>query len=190
MSRQRRLPQLAPGLLDALLAAGVVWVTVGGMAGHAHLFVAGVWLVTLAIMVRLLLSRAPPREIVMLSEAEAKGLRAEVHAAMVARQYDLARAKLQELAQRSRGTWQGPSQVTPVVDDGPPARWGTGPRRFRQVATALLPSLIAAGVVLAGVAGLAGLEDHLRIFAAGGWLIMVGFGVTLGLVGWLLLRVD
>ena len=46
----------------------------------------------------------------MLSKAEARRLRAEVHAAMTARQYDLARAKLQELAQRNRGTWPGPSQ--------------------------------------------------------------------------------
>ena len=46
----------------------------------------------------------------MLSEAEATRLRAEVHAAMAARQYALARAKLQELAHRSRGTWPGPAQ--------------------------------------------------------------------------------
>jgi hypothetical protein len=46
----------------------------------------------------------------MLSEVEVQRLRAEVHAAMVARQYDLAQAKLQELAQRSRGTWPGLAQ--------------------------------------------------------------------------------
>ena len=40
----------------------------------------------------------------ILSEAEAQRRRAEVHAAMVAGRYDLAHAKLQELAQRSRGT--------------------------------------------------------------------------------------
>ena len=45
----------------------------------------------------------------MLNEAEMTRLRAEVHAAMAARQYALARAKLQELAHRSRGTWPGPS---------------------------------------------------------------------------------
>jgi hypothetical protein len=55
----------------------------------------------------------------MLSEAETKRLRAEVHAALIARQYDLARAKLQELAQRSRGTWPGPSQWPPVADPRP-----------------------------------------------------------------------
>jgi hypothetical protein len=45
----------------------------------------------------------------MLSEAEATRLHAEVHAAMAARQYALARVKLEELARRSRGTWPGPS---------------------------------------------------------------------------------
>ena len=43
----------------------------------------------------------------MLSKAEARRLRAEVHAAMTARQYDLARAKLQELMQRRQDTWPG-----------------------------------------------------------------------------------
>jgi hypothetical protein len=46
----------------------------------------------------------------MLSEAEATRLRADVHAAMVAGRYDLARAKLWELSQRSRGTWPGLAQ--------------------------------------------------------------------------------
>jgi hypothetical protein len=126
----------------------------------------------------------------MLSEAEAQRLRAEVHAAMAARQYALARTKLQELAQRSRGTWPGLSPEPPVVVAFPRVPWDAGPRRLREIATGLLPSLIAAGVVLVGVAGLEGLEGYLRIFAAGGWLVILGLGVTVVLAGWLLLRVD
>jgi len=115
MARQRWLRQVGPWLLDALLAVGSVWVVVGRVAGHAQLLVAGVWLVTLTMVARLLLSRAsPPADATMRSEAEVRRLRAEVHAAMVARQYDRARAKLQELAQPSRGTWPGLSQKPPV----------------------------------------------------------------------------
>jgi hypothetical protein len=111
MSRQERLRQLGPGLLYALLAVGGVWAGVGGGAGHAPLLAVGVWLVTLPMVVRLLLSRAsPPVSAMMLSEAETQRPRAEVHAAMVTRRYDLARAKLQELAQRSRGRWPGLAQ--------------------------------------------------------------------------------
>jgi len=55
-----------------------------------------------------------------LSEAEAKRLRAEVHAAMVAERYDRARAKLQELAQRSRDTW---SWSAPPAAPPPRAPW-------------------------------------------------------------------
>jgi len=58
----------------------------------------------------------------MLSKAEAQRLRAEVHAAMVAGQYDLARAKLQDLAQRSRDTWVWPSQIPPGISP-PRAPW-------------------------------------------------------------------
>jgi hypothetical protein len=113
-----------------------------------------------------------------LSEAEVMRLRAEVHAAMVARRYDLARAKLQELAQRSRDTWPGPTP--PSLGRDAPPRW------LREVAAGLLLSLIAAGVVLVGGSGLA--EGYLRLFAAGAWLIMFGLGVTALLVGWRLLR--
>src|SRR5712692_9967928 len=112
----------------------------------------------------------------MLSEAEAQRLRAEVHAAMVARRYDLARAKLRELAQRSQGTRPGVSPKPPPAAAFPPVPRDAGPRWLRQVAAGLLLSLIAAGVVLVGGSGLA--EDHLRIFAAGAWLIMFGLGVT------------
>jgi hypothetical protein len=62
----------------------------------------------------------------MLREAEAKRLRAAVQAAKVAGRYDLARANLQELAQRSRGTWPSVSQAPPVASSprGPWwARW-------------------------------------------------------------------
>src|SRR4051794_38186288 len=81
----------------------------------------------------------------MLSETETQRLRAEVHAAVVARQYDLARAKLQELAQRSRGVWSWPSQTPPVASP-PRASWWTRQRRLRQVVTGLLLALIAGGV--------------------------------------------
>ena len=67
------------------------------------------------------------REQGMLSEAEAQRLRAEVHAAMVARRYDLARAKLQELVQRSRGTWPGVAQPPVLLcypAPGGRAGWG------------------------------------------------------------------
>src|SRR5436305_860079 len=100
----------------------------------------------------------------MLSEAEAQRLRAEVHAAMVARRYDIARAKLQELAQRSRGTWQGPTPATTLVEAAPRTPWEARPRWHPQVVAGLLLSLIVAGVVLVGVASMEGLErleDHL-----------------------------
>jgi hypothetical protein len=67
----------------------------------------------------------------MLSAVEAQRLRAEVHAAMVARQYDLARTKLQELAQRSRGTWPGLAQAphaAPLPAPGGRAGRGGGGR--------------------------------------------------------------
>ena len=57
---------------------------------------------------------------------------------------------------------------------------------LREVTAGLLLSLIAAAVVLAGGSGLS--EDHLRVFAAGAWLIVFGLGVTALLVGWRLLR--
>ena len=124
----------------------------------------------------------------MLSESETKRLRAEVHAALAARQYDLARAKLQELADRSRGTWPDSPPDSPLMETFPRVPWETRAHRRRQVAAGLLLSLIAAGMVLVGGSGLS--EDPLRIFAAGGWLIMCGLGVTAILAGWLLLRID
>ena len=115
----------------------------------------------------------------MLSEAEARRLRAEVHAAMVAGRYDLARAKLLELAQRSRGSWPGPAPPSLVRD--------ASPHRLCQIAAGLLPSLIGAGAVLAGVAALQGDQ---RTVAVGVWLMLLEFGVTLVFVGWLLLNGD
>ena len=123
----------------------------------------------------------------MLSEAETKRLRAEVHAALAARQYALARAKLQELAQRSQGTRPGVSPKPPLVETSPRVSWEAC-RRRRLVAVGLLLSLLMAGVVLVGGSGLS--EDYLRIFAAGAVLTMCGLGVIYVLVGWLLLRVD
>ena len=62
MSQQQRLRQLGLALLTALIVAGVVLAGAGAAVGHPILFVAGGWLVTLALIVRLLLSRAaPPR---------------------------------------------------------------------------------------------------------------------------------
>jgi hypothetical protein len=124
----------------------------------------------------------------MLSEAETKRLRAEVHAALAARQYALARAKLQELAHRSQGTWPASAPEPPLLEAWPRVPWETRAHRRRQVAAGLLLSVIAAGMVLVGVSGLS--EDHLRIFAAGAWLLMGGLGVTAILAGWLLLRAN
>jgi hypothetical protein len=59
----------------------------------------------------------------MLSEAEAKRLRVEVHAAMVAGLYDLARAQLQKRAQRSRRSWSGSSSTLPVAAPPRASRW-------------------------------------------------------------------
>jgi hypothetical protein len=61
MSRQQRLRQLGTGLLYALIAAGVVLAGAGAAVGQPLLFAAGGWFVTLALIVRLLRSRAPPR---------------------------------------------------------------------------------------------------------------------------------
>jgi hypothetical protein len=60
MSRQQRLRQFGAGLLYALIAAGAVFVGAGAAPPHPRLFASGVWLVTLAVLVRLLLSFAPP----------------------------------------------------------------------------------------------------------------------------------
>jgi len=53
----------------------------------------------------------------MLSEAEVAHLRAEVHAAMVARQYIVARTKLQQLAQGSGARGPRPAPTPPGVYD-------------------------------------------------------------------------
>ena len=61
MSRQQRRRLLGTGLLYALLAAGVVLAGAGAAVSQPLLFAAGGWLVTLALIVRFLRSRAPPR---------------------------------------------------------------------------------------------------------------------------------
>ena len=61
MARRRRLRQVSIGLLSAMVAAGVALVGVGTLEGHPILFAAGAWLVTVGLIGRLLLSRAPPR---------------------------------------------------------------------------------------------------------------------------------
>ena len=60
MSRQQRLRQLGTWLLYALMAVGAVFVGVGAALPHPRLLASGIWLVTLAVLVRLLLSLAPP----------------------------------------------------------------------------------------------------------------------------------
>jgi hypothetical protein len=60
MARRRRLRQVTASLLAALIAAGVVLVGAGGLEGNPNLFATGAWLVTLAVIGRLLLSRDPP----------------------------------------------------------------------------------------------------------------------------------
>jgi hypothetical protein len=60
MSRQQRLRQFGTWLLYALMAAGAVFVGVGAALPHPRLFAAGVWLVSLAVLVRLLLALAAP----------------------------------------------------------------------------------------------------------------------------------
>ena len=57
---RRRLWQITASLLAALIAAGVVLVGAGGLAGTPSLFAMGAWLVTLAVIGRLLLSRDSP----------------------------------------------------------------------------------------------------------------------------------
>jgi hypothetical protein len=59
MARQR-LRRLGPGLLAALIAAGVVLVAAGGLGEHAILFIAGALLITLGLIVWLLLDLDPP----------------------------------------------------------------------------------------------------------------------------------
>jgi hypothetical protein len=92
------------------VATGLMLSAAGLIAGQPLLVPAGG--VLLAVCAWRACSVSPPKdpEPRMLSEAEAARLRAEVHAALVAERYDLARAKLEELAQRSRGTWPGPTQ--------------------------------------------------------------------------------
>jgi hypothetical protein len=60
MSRQQRLRHLGIGLLYALMAAGAVFVAVGVALPHPRSLASGIWLITLAMLVRLLLSLAPP----------------------------------------------------------------------------------------------------------------------------------
>jgi hypothetical protein len=53
-------PAFGTWLLYALMAGGVVFVGVGAALPHVRLFASGIWLVALAMLVRLLLSLAPP----------------------------------------------------------------------------------------------------------------------------------
>lgn len=98
----------------------------------------------------------------MLSDAEAQRLRAAVQAAMVARRYDLARATLQELAQRSQG--KGPS----------------GAQRSASTMAPLLNFIIATGLMF----GAAGLIEHQPRYAAAG-AALIGPGLVEWLIVWL-----
>jgi hypothetical protein len=60
MSRQQRVRQCGTWLLYALMAAGGVFVVMGAALPHVRLFASGVWLVSLARIVRLLLALAAP----------------------------------------------------------------------------------------------------------------------------------
>jgi hypothetical protein len=58
--RRRWIRQIGTGLLSGLIAAGLVFVAVGVALPHPRFFASGVWLVTLAVLARLLLSLAAP----------------------------------------------------------------------------------------------------------------------------------
>jgi hypothetical protein len=57
---RQRLRRVGIGLLPALIAAGLVFVGIGGLGGHPRIFAVGFWLVTLSLVVLLLLHRGPP----------------------------------------------------------------------------------------------------------------------------------
>ena len=60
MNRQQRLRQLGIWLLYLLAVIGVVGVLIGGATGRQRVFAAGVWLVSLSILLQLLVSLARP----------------------------------------------------------------------------------------------------------------------------------